>query len=576
MKNRRALLYIRVSTEKQVQKGISLDTQEERCREYAKEAGYLVGAKDVFVDAGESARTTARPALIDLMERCRKEAAIKAVVVYDISRLARNRLDFALIKQVLQKEGVTLLSATEPIDETPEGQMLEGVLSTVAEFFSAQNARKVKANMEKKARSGGWPNLAPFGYRNRKEKLASGQVTSRIEPDPNEAPWVRRAFRDFATGEYSVKALARRLEGEGIPVRANRNRTTRRFHQSHLDRMLRKRIYIGLIDWGDVEGAKGSHKPLVSASLFYRVQDLLALRAGAVSKPLRHFSPLKAISVCASCASRMTLDLTETTARTIRYFRCRKRQAGATVACRESYHEEERYLEKAGELLRAVELPPKIVAKVQRRVESLVEGDAAAARRRKRELERELAKIRERKKKLILRGLDLDDDSDIYREVKRELDAEEAVILERIKESEKAGLEVAALVAKAAEVAGAGGRAFQQVENVEVRYLLLRAIFTRLELARGRIVRATLNPLFQFFEKPTRIAEIPLAFPVESFLSCAPGGIKVEAGQSCQDWQLDDVSAVVADLPPDLVGVIDECHTELVKRGIITPRHKKF
>jgi vacuolar-type H+-ATPase subunit I/STV1 len=233
---------------------------------------------------------------------------------------------------------------------------------------------------------------------------------------------------------------------------------------------------------GDVEGAKGSHKPLVSASLFYRVQDLLALRAGAVSKPLRHFSPLKAISVCASCASRMTLDVTETTARTIRYFRCRKKQAGQPVLCQESYHEEETYLEKAGELLQAVELPPEILDKVHRRVESLVDGDAATAKRRRRELERELAKIRERKKKLILRGLDLENHSDIFREVKRELDAEESVLLERIKESEKMKLEDAALVAKAPEIAGAGGRAFKQVENAEVRSLLLRSIFARLEL----------------------------------------------------------------------------------------------
>src|SRR4029079_18289021 len=111
----------------------------------------------------------------------------------------------ALIKQTLPKAGVTLISATEPINDTPEGQMLEGVLSTVAEFFSAQSGRKVQENMRRKAFSGGWPNLAPYGYKNRKEKLAGGEIRAWIEPHSEEARWVRHAFELFATGQYSVK-----------------------------------------------------------------------------------------------------------------------------------------------------------------------------------------------------------------------------------------------------------------------------------------------------------------------------------------------------------------------------------
>src|SRR5215207_6095344 len=92
-----ALIYLRVSTDRQAQKGIALPTQEERCRAHAAESGYVVDPKrDIYVDGGESARTMDRPALMDLLSRCKEDRGIRAVIVYDVSRLARNRLDFAL------------------------------------------------------------------------------------------------------------------------------------------------------------------------------------------------------------------------------------------------------------------------------------------------------------------------------------------------------------------------------------------------------------------------------------------------------------------------------------------------
>src|SRR3989338_3538756 len=154
----KALIYLRVSTDKQAEKGIAIPTQKEKCLECLKTHNYdFDETTDLYTDKGESARTMDRPALLDMITRCETDKNVGAIIVYDLSRLARDRMDFAMIKQMLKKHEIKFISATETaIDESPEGQFLEGILSATAEFSSTQNARRVKLNMAKKAKDGIW------------------------------------------------------------------------------------------------------------------------------------------------------------------------------------------------------------------------------------------------------------------------------------------------------------------------------------------------------------------------------------------------------------------------------------
>src|SRR5579884_2452940 len=85
---KRAVIYIRVSTEEQVD-NFSLDTQEKKCREEAERRGFSV--IEVFREEGRSAKSiTGRPVLINLLEYCRKNKnKIQAVFVYRIDRISR-------------------------------------------------------------------------------------------------------------------------------------------------------------------------------------------------------------------------------------------------------------------------------------------------------------------------------------------------------------------------------------------------------------------------------------------------------------------------------------------------------
>src|SRR5437660_1581824 len=110
---KRALIYARVSTAKQVQRddtdpdGYSLPAQEEACvRRAAALAAEVVG---VYVDRGESAKTADRPQFQAMLNRIRTEGNVDYVIVDKIDRLARNRRDDANIVFELHAAGVALV-----------------------------------------------------------------------------------------------------------------------------------------------------------------------------------------------------------------------------------------------------------------------------------------------------------------------------------------------------------------------------------------------------------------------------------------------------------------------------------
>src|SRR5579859_3035338 len=110
---KRAIVYLRVSTEEQVE-NFSLDTQEEICRKEAEKRGYQI--VEIFREEGRSAKNIiGRPVLINLLEYCRKNKnKIQAVFVYRLDRVSRQTADYLAIRKKLLENGVNILSATEP------------------------------------------------------------------------------------------------------------------------------------------------------------------------------------------------------------------------------------------------------------------------------------------------------------------------------------------------------------------------------------------------------------------------------------------------------------------------------
>ena len=111
----RAVIYARVSTEEQAKHNFSLESQVDLSRKWVEDHHFKL-ACEPFIDAGESAKTMNRKALVRLLEYCRThKGKVDAVLIYKIDRIARNMADHVAIRSLLSQYGVRIYSVTEPI-----------------------------------------------------------------------------------------------------------------------------------------------------------------------------------------------------------------------------------------------------------------------------------------------------------------------------------------------------------------------------------------------------------------------------------------------------------------------------
>src|SRR3954467_3034574 len=127
-----AVVYVRVSTKEQTE-NLSLPTQLKACEEYCQRQGFHVLAR--FREEGESAKTADRTELQKLLQFCRtNKGRVQFVVVFNLTRFAREKYDHFALRAHLKSLGISLRSATEPIDDTSTGQLTGGVLVAFAQF----------------------------------------------------------------------------------------------------------------------------------------------------------------------------------------------------------------------------------------------------------------------------------------------------------------------------------------------------------------------------------------------------------------------------------------------------------
>jgi site-specific DNA recombinase len=157
-----AVIYCRVSSKSQL-RGSGLDSQEHRCREYAKQRGYEVVA--VFPDdvsgGGDFMKRKGMVALLNFLD----ENPFKNYVVVfdDLKRYARD-VEFHLkLKREMEMRGAMRDCLNFRFEDTPESKFVETVLAAQGELEREQNRRQVLQKMKARVEQGYWVKKAPRG-----------------------------------------------------------------------------------------------------------------------------------------------------------------------------------------------------------------------------------------------------------------------------------------------------------------------------------------------------------------------------------------------------------------------------
>ena len=143
------IIYARVSTLEQARSGFSLAQQIEALRAYAAQEGYEV--LEVVEDRGESGATLERPGL-DHVRDLVAAGGVSVVLAQDRDRIAREPAYHYLLKREFEEHGTMIRAMNDRGDDSPEGELTDGILDQLAKFERAKTAERSRRGKLRKAR----------------------------------------------------------------------------------------------------------------------------------------------------------------------------------------------------------------------------------------------------------------------------------------------------------------------------------------------------------------------------------------------------------------------------------------
>lgn len=290
--SKNGIIYCRVSSIEQVD-GTSLDTQKAACLAYCQTNNITVDR--VFIEQGESAKTTDRTQFIQAIDYCKlAKGQLNYFIVWKLDRFARHTTDHFKVKALLSNYGVALQSVTESIGDDPQGNLMETILAGFAQFDNDIRALRSRNGMQEKLRRGIWVWGAPYGYY-RTEKGANLTV------DQNAAPVIRLIFEAYASGTRTYDSVAELLQKQGHFTQKGKVP-----YRQLIAKIVRNPLYCGVLRmWGEEHQA--DFVPIVSPELFNKCQDRFKDKVRTVPRRVKNPDfPLRRLVACADCNLPLT------------------------------------------------------------------------------------------------------------------------------------------------------------------------------------------------------------------------------------------------------------------------------
>ena len=285
------IIYCRKSSEEDSKQTQSLGTQQRLLLDYALKNNLDV--VDIIKESKSAKTDQNRPLFSNLLERIHNGEA-QGVLTVHTDRLARNFIDAGFIIKMIEAGTLKEVRTLTSIFNNVPSLMYMGFDFVFASHYSRDLSVKVKAGNESKLLKGEYPSHAPCGYIN----IQPGKG---VALDPIRAPFIIRAFELFATREYSVKSLAKKLADEGLRSRGGRKKGASSIH-----RVLTNPEYYGVIKRKG-QLYVGKHKPLISKELFDEVQ--LVFDKKSRPKKQNYDFLFRDFLVCEVCGCKITAGI---------------------------------------------------------------------------------------------------------------------------------------------------------------------------------------------------------------------------------------------------------------------------
>lgn len=277
-KLQRAVIYIRVSSEKQVD-NYSLDFQEKTLRKYAQNENMQV--LRVFREEGHSATNTNRPTYKEMIKYL-EENDIDVILVHKLDRLHRDETNLFNDIKRFSGSNIKVIATADGIDTSDDdAKLATAILAAIGANFSRNLSKETRKGLKAAAESclhtGGKP---PYGY-------VVNRDTMLLEIDPTKAPAVKKMFQLYADG-FGASDIIKWLKENGYKTAKGND-----FTPNTLNEIFHNEKYRGCYTWDkalpkDADGKRNTHghkesytrieggcPAIVTDEIFYKVQERL-------------------------------------------------------------------------------------------------------------------------------------------------------------------------------------------------------------------------------------------------------------------------------------------------------------
>ncbi|HFJ9387310.1 TPA: recombinase family protein [Bacillus nitratireducens] len=372
-------LYVRVSTEEQANNGYSIDAQLNTLRNHCEISGKTI--VEEYADKGISGTSiSGRHGLQKMLEDAKK-GLFSEVIVWKISRLARNTIDILKIVEELNKNNVVFRSFSENFEtETPMGKFALQMMGAVAELERNTIVDNVKLGMTQRAKEGKWNGGSMLGYT---------CIDKELKIVEEEAKIVRYIFDLYINGK-GYKAIANKLNHEGYKTKRKKS-----FSINSIRTIIANPAYAGFIRFNQVENwskkrrkgksentttVKGTHEPIISLDVWETSRIISNQKSHKPAKTFSGTFPLTTLLRCPMCGQGMIghkIKKNKNGTEYIRYYQCGNFHYKGSAVCKSNLINadiaEEYVFKKIEEITSKPTILQEIVDRVNRDIKTLKE-----------------------------------------------------------------------------------------------------------------------------------------------------------------------------------------------------------
>ena len=299
MEQKKAVAYVRISSVRQIDNE-SPETQKQIIQRYADTNNIKV--VEWFYDEAKSGKNTEREELKNLLTFAQKyKGKIDHVIVYKMNRMSRDLDSYVMnVKMVLKAMGITIRSATEQIDDSVTGRMMENLLIILGQMDNEVKAGATIDNMKALAVQGYYQHPPIVGYEPAKVQNDLGKPRPTLKMS-DMADKVKLVLERFSIGDITKAELARYAKQVGL-----RSRYGKYLSEDSIHRLLKNPTYAGYVSdkFTEYKNVEGKHPAIISKETFEKNQRLLYgdnSRKGEGHSHVNSMYPLRGLLLCSNC-----------------------------------------------------------------------------------------------------------------------------------------------------------------------------------------------------------------------------------------------------------------------------------